>query len=332
MVKSGFTLYLRYCAGNSVALTCIWMQRVAVLWLAWELSESTFWSSVVLAAQLVPTIIIGPLFGAVADRVRIIPAMVQVQLVLAVLTTSLFVLALADLVTVGVLIVFEILIGITVSAHQPLRMALVPALVPKTLMPRAIALDSMVFNLTRMIGPALAGLLIVIVDIPPVLLLGALGNLVLALVIWSLRNDVAKRAASSGNFLSQLRDGWAVICGSHPVARAFLLTGVFGLGGRAAIDLFPLFAATALWSRGRWRRTTAFGCWIWSGLCCSVYGPAQKSSQSHCRVSWDCRVCRTFAHVANRELVAGIGICGNLGLRSVHRRRSQPIKDSIVDS
>lgn len=215
MVKSGFTLYLRYCAGNSVALTCIWMQRVAVLWLAWELSESTFWSSVVLAAQLVPTIIIGPLFGAVADRVRIIPAMVQVQLVLAVLTTSLFVLALADLVTVGVLIVFEILIGITVSAHQPLRMALVPALVPKTLMPRAIALDSMVFNLTRMIGPALAGLLIVIVDIPPVLLLGALGNLVLALVIWSLRNDVAKRAASSGNFLSQLRDGWAVICGSH---------------------------------------------------------------------------------------------------------------------
>ena len=131
MVKSGFTLYLRYCAGNSVALTCIWMQRVAVLWLAWELSESTFWSSIVLAAQLVPTVIIGPLFGAVVDRVRIIPAMVKVQLVLAALTTSLFVLALADLVTVGVLIVFECLIGITVSAHQPLRMALVPAHVPK---------------------------------------------------------------------------------------------------------------------------------------------------------------------------------------------------------
>lgn len=245
MVKSGFTLYLRYCAGNSAALTCIWMQRIAVLWLAWELSESTFWSSVVLAAQLVPTVIIGPLFGAVADRVRIIPAMVKVQLVLAALTTSLFVLALADLVTVGILIVFECLIGITVSAHQPLRMALVPALVPKSLMPRAIALDSMVFNLTRMIGPALAGLLIVILDIPPVLLLGALGNLVLAMVIWSLRNDVSKLAASSGSFLSQLRDGWAVICSSHPVTRAFLLTGVFGLGGRAAIDLFPLFAATA---------------------------------------------------------------------------------------
>lgn len=245
MVKTGFALYLRYCAGNSVALTCIWMQRVAVLWLAWELSESTFWSSVVLAAQLVPTVIVGPLFGAVADRVRIIPTMVKVQLVLAVLTTLLFVLALANLVTVGALIIFECLIGITVSAHQPLRMALVPALVPKTLMPRAIALDSMVFNLTRMIGPALAGLLIVMVDIPPVLLLGAIGNLVLALVIWSLRKDVAKRTTSSGSFLSQLRDGWAVICDSRPVTKAFLLTGVFGFGGRAAVDLFPLFAATA---------------------------------------------------------------------------------------
>lgn len=245
MVKTGFALYLRYCAGNTVALTCIWMQRVAVLWLAWELSESTFWSSVVLAAQLVPTVIVGPLFGAIADRVRIIPAMVKVQLVLAVLTTLLFVLALANLVTVGTLIIFECLIGITVSAHQPLRMALVPALVPKILMPKAIALDSMVFNLTRMIGPALAGLLIVMVGISPVLLLGAIGNLVLSLVIWSLRNDVAKRATSSGSFLTQLRDGWAVICDNRPVRTAFLLTGVFGFGGRAAVDLFPLFAATA---------------------------------------------------------------------------------------
>ncbi|MEM7546901.1 MAG: MFS transporter [Pseudomonadota bacterium] len=245
MAKTGFSLYLRYCAGNSVALTCIWMQRVAVLWLAWELSQSTLWSSVVLAAQLVPTVIVGPLFGAVADRVQIIPAMVKVQLILAVLTTLLFVLALANLVTVGALIVFECLIGITVSAHQPLRMAMVPALVPKILMPRAIALDSMVFSLTRMIGPALAGLLIVMAGIPPVLLLGAMGNLVLALVIWSLRNDVAKRATSSGSFLSQLRDGWTVICDSRPVTAAFLLTGVFGFGGRAAVDLFPLFAATA---------------------------------------------------------------------------------------
>jgi len=183
--------------------------------------------------------------GQATDRVRIIPAMVKVQLVLAVLTTLLFVLALANLVTVGTLIVFECLIGITVSAHQPLRMALVPALVPKILMPRAIALDSMVFNLTRMIGPALAGLLIVMVGISPVLLLGAIGNLVLALVIWSLRNDVAKRATSSGSFLTQLRDGWAVICDSRPVTTAFLLTGVFGFGGRAAVDLFPLFAATS---------------------------------------------------------------------------------------
>jgi MFS family permease len=221
------------------------MQRVAVLWLAWELSGSTFWSSVVLAAQLVPNVLIGPLFGAVADRVRIIPAMVKVQIILAALTTSLFIFALADLVTVGILIVFEGLIGVTVSAHQPLRMALVPALVPKSFMPRAIALDSMVFNLTRMIGPALAGLLIVIVDIPPVLLLGALGNLVLAMVIWSLRNDVAKRTTSSGSFLKQLRDGWAVICDNRPVTKAFLLTGVFGFGGNAAVDLFPLFAATA---------------------------------------------------------------------------------------
>ena len=82
-------------------------------------------------------------------------------------------------------------------------------------------------------------------DIPLVLFIGAIGNLVLALVLWSLRKSVVTRAHPSGGFLSQLRDGWTVIRNSRPVTRAFLLTGVFALGGRAAVDLFPLLAATA---------------------------------------------------------------------------------------
>jgi len=245
MDRNGFSSYLRYCAGNSVALTCIWMQRVGVIWLAWEISESSLWTSIVVAAQLVPTIVAGPLFGAMADRVPIASAMIKVQLILASLTAILFLLAAADMASIAMLITFECLIGITVSAHQPLRMALVPALVPKSLMSRAISLDSMVFNLTRMIGPALAGFLIASTGVPMVIFVGAIGNLVLALVVWSLRKEVTSHVQSSGGFLSQLQDGWSVIRESREVQAAFLLTGVFGSGGRAAVDLFPLFAATA---------------------------------------------------------------------------------------
>ncbi len=245
MVENSFSLYLRYCAGNSVALTCIWMQRVGVLWLAWEVSESTLWSSIVVAAQLVPTVIGGPIFGALADRVQIASAMIKVQLILATLTTLLFAFALADMASIALLIVMEFLIGLTVSAYQPLRMAFLPALVPKSLVPRAIALDAMVFNVTLMIGPALAGLVIVSTGVPAVLLIGALGNLVLGLVIWTLRNDVHAQAKPTGGLLSQMRDGWHVIRDSQSVTKAFLITGVFGLGARAAVDLFPLFAASA---------------------------------------------------------------------------------------
>lgn len=221
------------------------MQRVGMLWLARELSGSTFWSSLVVAAQLLPTVIAGPVFGAYADRVPLAGAMLRVQFVLAGLTTGLFAIAFADLASIGIPIVFEVLFGITLLAHQPLRMALVPALVPKDIIPRAVAIDAMVFNVTRMVGPALAALLVVMSGVPPVVLMGALGNVVLAPVIWTLRNEVGGRAAARTGLLSQLRDGWMVVRDSRGVTKAFLITGIFGLGGRATIDLFPLFAASA---------------------------------------------------------------------------------------
>ena len=147
-------------------------------------------------------------------------------------------------------------------------------------MPRAIALDSMVFNLTRMIGPAPAGLLIVMVGIAPVLLLGAIGNLALALVIWSLRLNVAKSTTSSGSVLLQLHKGWAVIYDNSQVARAFLLTAVFGFGGRAAVDLFPLFAANAFG-----READAAGLLLSAAglgsVCAAVYMALQKELPKH---------------------------------------------------
>lgn len=69
------------------------------------------------------------------------------------------------------------------SAHQPLRMALVPALVPKDLTLRVIAIDDMIFIITRMVGPTLAGSLVATSGVAPVILMGAPGNVVLAAVI-----------------------------------------------------------------------------------------------------------------------------------------------------
>lgn len=245
MSQDRFRLYVRYCLGNTAALTCIWMQRVGVIWLAWELSESTFWTGMIAASQLVPSILCGPLFGAYVDRVDIARAMMRVQLILAGLTAALSLVALVGFATIGVLLVFEVLIGITVSAHQPLRMALVPALVGQPDMPRAIALDSLVFNLTRIVGPAVGGAGVVWAGIPPVLLIGALGNIILFSVIWSLKDHVMHKPRATRQFLSDLREGWRVVIHTTEVKTAFLLTAIFAFGARAEIELFPILAATA---------------------------------------------------------------------------------------
>ena len=71
-VKRAFThrVFARYTAANSLSLTGLWVQRLAVGWLAWDLSHSGFWLGAVVFAELVPVIVIGPFGGVLADRIN----------------------------------------------------------------------------------------------------------------------------------------------------------------------------------------------------------------------------------------------------------------------
>ncbi|MGI9498766.1 MAG: MFS transporter, partial [Geminicoccaceae bacterium] len=163
-----------YVAGNSLSLIGSWMQRVAVGWLAWELSHSGAVLGLVAFADLAPTLMIGPFGGALADRFDRRRLLTIGQSINMVLSFVLAALTATGLMTVSLLVLIIGINGAVIGINQPARLALISGLVPREHLPTAVAINSLVFNLARFIGPAIAGLVILYFSTALVFFLNAL--------------------------------------------------------------------------------------------------------------------------------------------------------------
>lgn len=152
--------YAMYTAGNAISNTGTWIQRLAVGWLAWQLTESAFWVAAVSFADLFPVVILGMFGGVLADRVDRLQVVRICQIVQALQATALFVLVVTGHITIELLFLFTLILGASTGFDQPARQSLVYSLVPRQDLTSAVAINSMIFNTARFIGPAIAGVVI----------------------------------------------------------------------------------------------------------------------------------------------------------------------------
>jgi MFS family permease len=153
--------YAIYTAGNCLSLVGFWMQRIAVSWLAWELSHSEFWVGAVAFAEIVPLILVGPLFGVWADRINRKKMAILLQSMMALQAAVLFLALRTGWFTIGWLFALTLIEGCIHAAYQPVRLALIPNLVRKSDLVAAAAFTAVTFNVARFAGPAVGGLVIV---------------------------------------------------------------------------------------------------------------------------------------------------------------------------
>ena len=149
-----------FTAGNGFSLIGLWVLRLAVGWLAWDMTKSGFWLGAVAFADLFPVVLVGPFAGVLADRVdrrTIILIGKTLSLLQAVVLTTL---TLLGGMTIGALFLLTLFNGIVIGIQQPARMAIVPELVRPEDLGSAVGINSVVFNLARFIGPAIAGALL----------------------------------------------------------------------------------------------------------------------------------------------------------------------------
>jgi len=233
-----------------VSLHGLWIYRVALGWFAWQLTGSEFWVGLVAFTQFAPAVVFGPIFGVLADRFDRRRASIIINALGTVNMLSLGVLAWLGQVDIHVLTAQSLIQGALDGAHTPVRMTLVPNLVTRGQLQSAIASASISFNVSRFIGPAIAGAVIATYGVAAAFAINGVSYLayIFALSIVELRPSVA-RSKPPGHVGAEMLDGIRYIAQHRTIRGLLLIIAVASVFGRGALEMMPAFA-DAIFQRG----------------------------------------------------------------------------------
>ncbi len=152
--------FRNYMAGNFVSQVGLWTQRVGVQWLTWQLTGSPIWLGIMAFAEFFPIVVMAPLGGVMADRLNPLSALRLYIVVSGALSAVIAGLTLSGLVTIETLLLLVLLNGCVLAFNYPLRLSILHTLVGRDSLTTAISINSVGFSLSRIGGPALAGIII----------------------------------------------------------------------------------------------------------------------------------------------------------------------------
>jgi len=166
-LKRGFAAlsvrnYRLYWWGQVVSLIGTWMQQVSLPWLILALGGSPIQLGFVAVLQFGPALFLAPFGGVIADRIDKRHALIASQVAASVQAFVLFVIIATGIVEIWMVMAMAFVLGLVNAVDMPMRQALAADLVPRHLLHNAIALNSMAFNSARVVGPALAGVIIAV--------------------------------------------------------------------------------------------------------------------------------------------------------------------------
>ena len=198
------------------AVAGVWFYRVGVGWLTWEMTHSGAWLGFIAMAEAAPAILLSPVAGAYADRFdRLLMGRI-IQVLMVVQTSILAALTILDLVNIWILLAFSLLHGIIGAFWTPIRHAIVANVVPREDITPAVAIHSMLFNVARFLGPALAVPIIAIWGIGWAFAVNAIGYfgylIVLFMITLQYPDERNERRAS---IFSDVKEG-LVYAFTHP--------------------------------------------------------------------------------------------------------------------
>jgi MFS family permease len=241
--------YQIYLAGNAISGLGTWSQRIGIGWLSWDLTHSTSWVGGIALAQMLPLIIFGPLFGAVLDRSDHRRYALLVNVLLGLLSLALYVLTAAGLMHIGLLALMAVLLGLVSSAYHAARLTLVNDIVEPQHLPSAIAMNSAMFNVTRAVGPALAGITIARYGIAVSFAINAASfiGMLTALSLVQLRPRQTRR--ETHGLIAESIAGLRYVIHHAGLFQLLMLSAVTSILGRGIVELMPAFA-DAVFARG----------------------------------------------------------------------------------
>lgn len=234
--------YRLFVAGQLVSLIGTWMQMVAQAWLVYRLTGSAALLGVAGFAGQIPVFLLAPLGGVIADRASRHRILIATQSIMMILAFALAVLTLSGRITVTHVLALAALLGFANAFDIPARQAFVAEMVPREDLVNAIALNSSMVNGARMVGPAVAGLVVAAVGEGWCFLINATSYVAVIGALLLMRVTRRPAARSPLSAWESVVEGFEYSWRNAPVRALLLLLGLVSLMGMPYSVLMPIFA------------------------------------------------------------------------------------------
>ena len=233
--------------GQTISLIGTWMTRVATGWLVYRLTGSALLLGTVSFAGQIPTFLLAPFAGVWVDRLDRRQVLLWTQALSMVQSLALAAMTLSGTITIHWLLALSVMQGMINAFDMPGRQSFMVKMVDdRRDLQNAIAINSSMVNMARLVGPSLAGMLIAVSSEGWCFLIDGISYMavIASLVMMRLHEPVVKRAPSST--LSELKAGWTYVSEFVPIRTILLLFAVLSLMGMPFVVLMPIFAARVL--------------------------------------------------------------------------------------
>ncbi len=231
-----------YWFGMFVSLIGTWIQQVAQSWLVFQLTNSAFLLGVVGFLSSIPIFLLSLFGGVLADRLNKRNILILTQTIFMLLAFVLGALTQTKLITPPQIMLIALLNGAVMAFDAPARQAVVVELVGKTHLFNAIALNSVSFNSSRIIGPAIAAILVATIGMSGCFYINAISFLAVIIALWTIKINKGGSDFKSKGAWEDLKEGLVFIKNHRLILALLCMVAVVSLFGVAHIILMPIFA------------------------------------------------------------------------------------------
>jgi MFS family permease len=239
--------------GQSISLIGTWMTRIATSWLVYRLTGSALLLGLVSFSGQIPTFLLAPFAGVLVDRTDRRKLLVWTQVLAGIQSLAMAALTLAKVITIHEIIALSAFQGLINAFDMPGRQSFLVQMVSdgtdkpdKQDLSNAIALNSSMVNLARLVGPAIAGVIIAAVGEGYCFAVDGFSYIavVLSLLLMRVPPSTLKRATTT--MLEQLKEGWSYVVNFRPIRTILSLFALLSLMGMPFMVLMPIFASKVL--------------------------------------------------------------------------------------
>ena len=235
--------YLIFFIGQGISLIGTWFQFTAMSWLVYRLTSSSFLLGAVGFTSQFPTFLIAPFAGVIADRVSRKNILLITQILYMIQSFILAILVLNRSITIWHILILSLVTGIISGFDMTARQTFVVDIVEKKEhLGNAIALNSSLFNLARLIGPTLAGLLIAAAGEGLCFLVNSISFLSIIVALLAMKINSKSKETKKPDVFQDIKDGFSYAFRSLPIKMTLFLTAMVSFMAMSYGVLMPVFA------------------------------------------------------------------------------------------